>query len=371
MTNIDQGQSRTGFLWDERYMWHWQTNAYGQMSAGGWVEPYPPIEHPDAKRRVKNLMDACGLTRQLVPIDSRLGTEEELCYFHTPEYVAHIRQGSGELGGMAGPFTPFGTGTFDIAARAVGGLIEVVDHVLDGRVNNAYAIIRPSGHHAQAHQGLGSCIFNNIVISAKHARLVRKLPKVAIVDFDVHHGNGEQEAFYADPSVLTISTHQRNWFTLKGEIEERGEGEGEGFNINVPLPSGTGDGGYIAAFERVVIPALRRFKPDLILVAAGYDAAAFDLTSSMIVSANGFRRMTELLVEVAQEVCDGKIVFEHEGGYNPSATPFCALACVEALSGIKTGIEDPHYVLIKDTPDQFLLPHQADMIEKARVAFGL
>lgn len=259
-------QTRTGFAWDERFMWHNTGKGGGLIEAGGWIEPYEHNEHPDAKRRIKNLMDASELTERLIPIKSRQATEAELGYFHDSKYIAHIREGSKGVGGIAGPFAPFGTDSFEIASRAAGALMETVDHVLDGRVDNAYALLRPPGHHAMPDMGIGGCIFNNIVIAAHHARRVRQVPRVAILDYDVHQGNGAQHAFYSDPSVLTISVHQRGWYALKGEISERGEGAGEGTNINVPLPGGSGDGAYIATFERVVIPALRQFKPDLIQI---------------------------------------------------------------------------------------------------------
>lgn len=371
MTDQTLAARRTGFVWDEWFMWHNVGIGGGLVPSGGWVEPYDMTDNPDPKRRIKNLMDRCGLTERLVPIKSRPATEAELCYFHTPEYVAHIREASKGTGGMAGPFAPFGTDTFEIASRAAGTLIDTVDQVLDGRLDNAYALLRPPGHHAQAHQGLGNCIFGNVVIAAHHARRVRGLPRVAIVDYDVHHGNGAQEAFYADPSVLTVSIHQRGWFTLKGEIAERGEGQGDGANINIPLPSGSGDGAYVAAFEQVIVPALRRFKPDIILVAAGFDGGAFDVTSRMIVTTAGFRAITRMLVDAAAEICQGRIILEHEGGYNPCATPFSVLAAIEELSGIRTGVEDPFRVLVQDSPDLLLLPHQEDVIRQVVGAFEL
>lgn len=371
MSAEKSNSTRTGLLWEERFMWHWQTGAAGLAASGGWVQPSTPNEDPEAKRRVKNLLDACGLSEHLTFIKARRASREEICYFHTSDYVARVEQESQGLGGLAGPFSPFATGGYEIASLAVGGLIETVDHVLDGKIDNAYALLRPPGHHAQADAGLGGCIFGNVVIAAHHARRVRGLSRVAIVDFDVHHGNGAQEAFYSDPSVLTISIHQRGWYTLKGEIAECGEGEGQGYNLNIPLPSGSGDGAYGAAFERVVIPALRRFKPDLILVAAGYDAGAFDLTSGMIVTSEGFRNVTQQLVDAANELCQGRIILEHEGGYSPVATPFSVLSSIEVLSGVKTGVEDPHYVLVKDSPDQQLLPHQDEVISQAVRAFEL
>lgn len=362
---------RTGFAWDEWFMWHNTGRGGGLVLAGGWVEPHGMVDNPEPKRRLKNLMDRSGLTEQLVPIKSRPATEEELCYFHTADHVALVREGSKGMGGMAGPYVPFGADTFEIARRAAGALLETVDHVLDGKVDNAYALLYPPGHHAQAHQGLGNCIFGNVVIAAHHARRVRGVARVAIVDFDVHHGNGAQEAFYDDPSVLTISIHQRGWFTLKGEVSERGEGAGDGANINIPLPAGSGNGAFISAFERAIVPALHRFKPDLILVAAGYDAGSFDVTGRMIVTTDAFRTMSRMLIDAAATLCAGGIIFEHEGGYNPTATLFSALAVIEELSGIATGVEDPFDPLVADCPDLMLLPHQEEIIDQVVEAFGL
>lgn len=364
-------KTKTGFAWDERFMWHYPLNPGGHLMASGWIEPYQAHQRPDTKRRFKNLVEVSGLLDKLIPIKARQATYAELQYFHTKEYIERVRTLSAGLGGVVGLGTSFGTGGFEIAALAVGALIETVDGVLEGKYDNAYAVLRPSGHHARRDSGLGSCIFGNVTIAAMHARKVRNIPRVAIIDFDVHHGNGAQEAFYDDPTVFTISIHQRGWYTMKGEIEERGEGKGEGFNLNVPLPAGCGDGAYEAAFERVIVPALRRFKPDLILVAAGYDAGAYDPTSAMMVSTEGFRAIADMLVAAAGELCNRRIVMEQEGGYNPSVTPFSALAVLESVCGIRTGIEDPHQALIKDSPDHALQPHQDEVIRKAQAAFGL
>lgn len=371
MSDANPAMTRTGFAWDEWFMWHVTGVAGGLVPYGGYVQPHVFVEDPEPKRRIKQLLDRCGMTDRMVPVKSRPATEAELCYFHTPEYVALVREGSKGAGGMAGPFTPFGTDTFEIASRAVGALLECVDQVVEGKLDNAYAFLRPPGHHAQAHQGMGMCIFGSIAIAAHHARRVHKLPRVAVIDYDAHHGNGVQEAFYADPSVLTISLHQRTWFGIGGEISERGEGAGDGTSINIPMPSGTGDGGYIAAFERVVIPALHRFKPDLILVAAGFDIAAFDMVSTMMVSSEGFRTMNQMLVDAAKELCGGRIILEQEGGYNPWATPFAVLATMEALSGIRTGVDDPFLGFTVNSIDNKLLPHQEQVIEEVRAAFDL
>lgn len=363
--------TRTGLAWDEWFMWHVTGVAGGLVPYGNYVQPHHFVEDPEPKRRIKHLLDRSGMTARMVPVKVRPASEAELCYFHTPEYVALVREGSKGEGGMAGPFTPFGTDTFEIASRAVGALLECVDDVIDGKIDNAFAFLRPPGHHAQSHQGLGMCIFGNIAIAAHHARYIRNLPRVAVIDYDAHHGNGVQEAFYSDPSVLTISLHQRTWFGIGGEISERGEGAGDGSSINIPMPSGTGDGGYIAAFERVVIPALRQFQPDIILVAAGFDISAFDIVSTMMVSSEGFRTINQMLVDAAKELCGGRIVLELEGGYNPWATPFAVLASIEALSGVRTDVKDPFLDFTVGSIDNQLLDHQAAVIEEVRVAFDL
>lgn len=363
--------SRTGLAWDEWFMWHNTGMAGGLVPGGGFVEPYLYVENAEAKRRSKNLLDRAGVTERLVPIKSRPATESELCYFHSAEYVARVREGSKLPHAMAGPFAPIGPDTFDIASRAVGAMIEAVDHVIDGKLDNAYAFLRPPGHHAQRDQGLGLCIFGNIAIAAHHARHKRGLARVAVVDYDAHRGNGAEEGFYSDPSVLTISLHQRGWYGDDGDFSARGDGEGVGYNINVPLPSGSSDGAYSAAFERIVIPALRRFKPDLILVAAGYDISEWDMLSTMMVSSAGFRSMARQLVDAAAELCDGRIVFEHEGGYNPWSLPFSVLATIEEISGIQTGIPDPFDTFREGSADRLLLPHQDEIIGQVQRAFEL
>jgi len=237
--------------------------------------------------------------------------------------------------------------------------------VLDGNCRNAYALVRPPGHHAEANRGRGYCMFGNTALAAMHARQARGLARVAIVDWDVHHGNGTQAAFYSDPSVLTISLHQDTLYPIEsGFIEETGSGPGEGYNINIPLPPGTGNGGYLAAFERIVAPALVRFRPDLILIASGLDASAYDPLARMMLNSEAYREMARILMGVADECCDGRIVACHEGGYSPIYVPFCGLAVVETLSGIATGVEDAMGAYVKHHAGHTLQPHQAAVIDR-------
>jgi acetoin utilization deacetylase AcuC-like enzyme len=361
----------TGFLFHERYMWHNTGRASGPFlsDASGWLEPdWRHTENSDTKRRMRNLLDVSGLLDQLVRVDPRPATVEEVTRFHTPEYVERIRALSAGGGGEGDdPTTVIGRGSYEVALLAAGGVIASVDAVLDGVVDNVYALVRPAGHHALADVSMGFCIFGNVAIAAHHARQVRGLERIAIVDWDVHHGNGTQAAFYEDPSVLTISIHQDNCFPPgSGLVEESGEGAGAGCNINVPLPPGSGDGAYLATFERVVVPALERFAPELVIVASGFDPSAMDPLGRMMVSPDGFGRMAALVQGAAERVCGGRLVLAHEGGYSAELVPFCGLAVMEALSGIETPVRDTILQLFPaHMGQQELQPHQEALIERS------
>jgi acetoin utilization deacetylase AcuC-like enzyme len=256
----------TGFVWHESYAWH----DAGRASQNRWVEPHPALDRPETKRRLQSLVAASGLLDLLAPIPARVATREELVRFHTPTYVDRIAVlGAGD-GGDAGESARFGPGGFELARLAVGGCLEAVDAVLEGRVDNAYALVRPCGHHAEADRGRGFCVFGNVALAVKHAQAMHGIERIAVVDWDVHHGNGTEDAFYEDPSVLTISLHQDACYPVeRGRADDIGRGAGRGFNLNVPLPPGSGHGAYIEAFDRVVSPAIHAFDPQLIFVSAG------------------------------------------------------------------------------------------------------
>ena len=355
---------RTGWLFDERYMWHDTGYGAAHLSSGGAIEPtLAHADSPDTKRRFRNLVEVSGLLDLLVPLRPRMATENELLRLHTPEYIDRVRQLSDARGGLAGEITPFGPGSFDIAALAVGGSIVAVDAVLDGEVDNAYALIRPAGHHAEADRGRGFCIFANGALAVLHAREERGVQRVAVIDWDVHHGNGAESAFYDDPHVLTISIHgDRHFPADRGGLDDQGEGPGQGYNINIPLPHGSGEGVYLAAFERIVVPAVRAFKPELILVSSGLDASALDPAGRMLLHSDSYRRLTDIVLDVAAETCDGRIAMIHEGGYSAAYVPFCGLAIVETLVGERTGITDPFLDDYLNWPGQLMQPHQADVI---------
>jgi len=306
---------RTGLVWHELFMWHDTSPLAGMLQSGrGIIEPDEPVASPATKRRIKNLLDVAGVTEQLMQVKPRPATYDELAAVHDRDYISAIKAMSARSGGdarMDQPLgeTPFGPGGFEIAALAAGGVMAAVDAVMAGSVRSAYALVRPPGHHAEAAHGLGFCVFNNGAIAARHARSTHGLRRIAIVDWDVHHGNGAQHIFWTDPSVLTISVHQDSAFPPgSGPITDIGEGEGTGYNLNIPLPPGSGVGAYLAAFERVIVPALRRFGPDLIIVPCGFDAGCFDSMSRMMLHSACFRAMTRLVQSAADELSAGRLI---------------------------------------------------------------
>jgi acetoin utilization deacetylase AcuC-like enzyme len=354
-------------------MWHDTGTSAWVTPASLTVEPFWHIESPDGKRRIRNLVEVSGLMDRLVQLKPRVATEDEVLRLHTREYMDRIKEASASRGGEAGEETPFGHGSYDIAMLAAGGCLTAVEAVLDGKVDNAYALVRPPGHHAEKDQGRGFCIFGNTALAAMHARQARGLSRVAIVDWDVHHGNGTEHAFYADPSVLTISIHQDNNYPPgSGGLGDIGSGAGEGYNINVPLPPGSGTGAYLATFDRVVGPALQAFRPELILVASGLDASAMDPLASMMMTSDGYRELAHTVLAVARDVCGGRVVACHEGGYSPAYVPYCGLAILEEMAGVRTGLQDPLLGLLAAFGGQDLQPHQDAVIREAeKLAAGL
>ena len=366
MTGTSAPVAPTGFVWHELYAWH-NTGNYALVAPYGFpVQPGEHAENPETKRRIRNLLDATGLLKRLVAIEPREATEEEVLRVHSREYLDSLRAHQDDLAWPVGHTAVIGRGSLAVALLAAGGCIEAVDAVLAGRVRNAYALVRPPGHHAMRDGGMGFCIFSNAAIAGLHALQVRRLNRIAFVDWDVHHGNGTQEAFWSDPRALTISVHQDRCFPPdSGHMDERGAGKGLGYNINIPLPPGSGNGAYEAVFDRVVRPALHRFKPQLIIVPSGFDAGGWDPLGRMMLSSTGFRSLTHKIVQAADELCDGRIVMTHEGGYSAATVPFLALAVIETMCGIDSGVADPFQPMVDGFGQQQLQPHQEAVVRAA------
>lgn len=357
---------KTGLVWHERCMWHELGRFAGIMPAGFPVEPGQPHESAEAKRRLKNLLDASGLSDHLTPVPVRPATDTELLRVHTPAYLAKLESLNRQPAGCAGLDAYLTEGSYDIARLAAGGCLEAVDAIMDGRVENAYALVRPIGHHAEPDSGKGFCLLSNAALAAAHLLETHGVERVALIDLDVHHGNGAQAAFWKNPDILTISVHQEDWFPpASGRHEEQGEDAGFGTNINIPLPAGSGWGAYKAACTDVILPALAQFRPHFIIIPCGYDAGAQDPLGRMILGSSHYRQMIQMLLEQAETMANGRVLVTHEGGYNPYTVPFMGLAVFEALAGRQSGVTDPMDEITQTMPGHKLLAHQHEAVRKA------
>jgi acetoin utilization deacetylase AcuC-like enzyme len=359
----------TAFYHDERCLWHTTGEAVLVMPVGGWLQPPAGgghAESPETKRRFKALLDVSGLGARVAQHSAPEATEEDLLRVHGREYLERFKSASDAGGGEEGLFAPFGPGSYEIAKLSAGLAKRAVSDVLSGAFRNAYSLSRPPGHHCLPDGAMGFCLLANIPIAIEAAKAEHGLEKVAVLDWDVHHGNGTQAIFYDRPDVLTISIHQDNCFPPgSGGAEERGAGAGGGYNVNVPLPPGSGHETYLHAVRRVAVPALERFEPDLVVIASGLDANAADPLARQMLYGDSYREMTRLVMEAAEGLCDGRLVAVHEGGYAESTVPFCGLAVVETLSGVRTAVEDPFEELFAaQQPGERMLHFQRHLIDE-------
>ena len=363
---------RTAIVFHERYLWHQPGPHASVIPAGGFVEPGLHAESPERVRRIYSLVEVSGLGEKLARVPAREATRKELLRFHTAAYVDSVKAQSDAGHGDAGFHAPIGPSSYEIAALSAGGCLSAVDAIVAGDVENAYALCRPPGHHALADAGMGGCIFSNAVLAALHAREVHGLERVAIVDWDAHHGNSAQVAFWDDPSVLTVSLHQADCFPpASGRVDETGGPGAPSSNVNLPLPPGSGTGAFAAAFARVAVPALDRFRPELVIVASGYDSCAWDPHARLMLHSDAYRELTRDLLGVADRHAAGRLVVVHEGGYAPAYAAFLGLAVIEELSGVRTEVEDPFLEIFSGYGYQELQPHQEAVIAEVARLHGL
>ena len=291
-------------------------------------------DHPESSRRLSAVMahlGQTGLLGHLVPIPTESATIRDLSRVHSPALIEQIRRLAESGGGYLDWDTPVSMRSYEAALHAAGGAIAATRAVLGGEVGGAFALVRPPGHHATSTRAMGFCLFNNVAIASAWALSVKPALRVAIVDFDVHHGNGTEEAFREDPRVLYVSLHQYPFYPGTGHWREKGDGDDDGTCLNIPLPAQTGDSGYRQAFCRLVEPAVRRFRPDVILVSAGYDAHWADPYAWMLLSLSGYRQMADSLVKLAHELCGGGLVFALEGGYDLTVLAHGVAATLSAM----------------------------------------
>lgn len=300
--------------------------AFFEHDTGHW--------HPETAERLKTVVCACEAIPGLEIIaECPDATSENIQLIHASQYYELIRSLPRDKMTMLDPDTVFGPGSFTAAARAVGAVIEAVKYVNTAPARQAFCAVRPPGHHALADRAMGFCIFNNIAIGAAYAIASGAVEKVAIIDWDLHHGNGTQDAFYANPDVLYISLHQFPYYPGTGSAAETGVGEGAGCTLNLPMPPGAGDSEYRQAFETRVLPAIAKFGPGLMMISAGFDAHGSDPLSAIKLTSEFYGEMTVMLLESAQKYCQGRIISVLEGGYNPRALAESVSYHLEALRG--------------------------------------
>jgi acetoin utilization deacetylase AcuC-like enzyme len=300
--------------------------------------------HPENYRRLEkswSLLSQDGILTQLKSVPSGMAPLDAVLKVHTPTYVERLQVAQMLGGGHLDADTYLNADSYNAALLAAGGLLNLVDTVLWGQADNGFALVRPPGHHALPYVGMGFCLLANVAIAARWAQQRHGVSRVLIVDFDVHHGNGTQDVFWSDPSVLFFSTHQYPYYPGTGAADEVGDETGHGTTINVPFPAFVGDAGYLEAFRRVLVPAARRFKPQLILLSAGYDAHWLDPLASMQLSVTGYAALVEELLALADELCHGRLVAVLEGGYNLDVLSHAVLTTLRLLSGDERGVSDP------------------------------
>jgi acetoin utilization deacetylase AcuC-like enzyme len=293
---------KTGIVKDQRYLRH---------DAG--------FGHPESPKRLQAtyaMLEAPDMAGKFIAIEPRHASHEEIGMIHSLPYIKLVASTAGESFVALDPDTAATPESYDVAKLAVGGLFNAIDCVVSGEVDNAFALVRPPGHHAGVGNAAGFCLFNNVAIGAMHAISKHKMNRILIVDWDLHHGNGTQEQFYGDRRVLYFSTHQYPYYPGTGSLEEIGMGQGMGFNVNVPLRSGTDNAQYVKIFRKILYPISIKFKPELVLISAGLDPYFRDPLGGMKVTPEGFAYLTRILMDIADHCCGGKLVVTLEGGYH-------------------------------------------------------
>ena len=298
-------------------------------------------EHAGRIKAVWRELESSNLTPRLVKLTPDEISDEQLLSVHTEAYLNLLNMlPVQERAVLLDPDTYALPETPEIARLSAGGVVLAVEAVLNGQVNNAMACVRPPGHHALIERGMGFCILGNVPIAVKNAQKKFGIERVMIVDYDVHHGNGTQDMFYSDPSVLFISTHQYPFYPGTGRAEEIGAGQGRGTTINIPLPPGVGDVGFAAIYEQLIWPAALRFRPEMIMVSAGFDAHWRDPLAQLRLSLTGYNHITRELIRMADEICGGRIVFAMEGGYDLEVLAHAWRNVAHALLGDRE-VSDP------------------------------
>ena len=313
--------NRTGIVKDSRYLEH-------------VMNPGHP-ESPERLRAIYQMLEEDEMKSRFEMVSPRAATREELEMIHSPHYIDLIASTAGKPYFRLDGDTSTCAQSYEAALFAAGGLLELIKAVMEGKLHNGFALVRPPGHHAERDRAMGFCLFNNVAIGARYAIQNFGLQRILIVDWDVHHGNGTQNSFYEDSQVLYFSTHRYGFFYPgTGAATEVGKGKGEGFNVNVPLSPGCGDVEYERVFEAILKPIVLEYRPQLILVSAGFDTHSDDPLGGMEVTEMGFSRLAQILMELAEATAQGKWAITLEGGYDVSAQSRSVKAVLKDLAHV-------------------------------------
>jgi acetoin utilization deacetylase AcuC-like enzyme len=309
--------AKTGIVRDERYLEH---------DMGSYH-----VENPQRLVHIYRALDELDIP--LEEITPRAATREEITAVHDPQYVDHIAATAGQSAVYLDADTSTSARSYEVSLLAAGGFLAAIDAVIGDLAANAFALVRPPGHHAERNRAMGFCIFNNIAVGARYALSAHGLERILIVDWDLHHGNGTQKTFYEDPQVLYFSTHQYPYYPGSGHYIETGEGPGKGYTVNVPLSTGYGDADYANILRHILRPIALAYQPQLILVSAGFDIYRQDPLGGMDVTEEGFARLIDIIMDVADSVCEGRLVVTLEGGYHLEGQARSVVEVVKRMAG--------------------------------------
>lgn len=299
------------------------------------TDDYHP-ENPNRLRSIYSMLETIS-DDNIVFVQPRKATREEIALNHDTAYIDYVASTSGKPAKRLDPDTVTSPKTYEASLLAAGGVLALIDKLQASEIQSAFALVRPPGHHAERDRAMGFCVFNNIAIGARYLEKTYKAKRVLIVDFDLHHGNGTQHSFYRDPTVLYFSTHQYPYYPGTGWHEEIGDGDGKGYTINVPMSYGMSDEDYLYAFQEVLVPVSDIYRPEMVLVSAGFDAYYNDPLGGMTVTEGGYTMMTRMLLEIAKKHSKGRALFALEGGYDLSGLASSVKAVITEMKG------DPAY----------------------------